>query len=124
MQKTMEFSQLFLPLNGNVSYLRSLGVLSRIVIPANAQHILGAVVEFREAIELAPVVVDGRLVHTTEGGLGLVGAVEEGLENLSALIEVSRASQVKPGRANFILKVCGQTRVQHRSIRCLTDMLA
>lgn len=107
MQKTLEFSYLFLPLKGNVTYLRSLGILSRIVIPANAQHILGAVVEFREAIELTTVIIDCRLVHATEGGLGLIGAVEEWLENLSALVEVSRASQMKPRRTNFILKVCG-----------------
>lgn len=90
-------------------YLGSPGVLGSVVIPAHAQHVLRAVVELREAVELTVAVVDGWLVDTTEGGLGLVGAVEERLENLSTLVKVSGASQVELlcRRTNLILEVCG-----------------
>lgn len=106
-----------------VTCLCSAGVLGSVVGAADAQHILCAVVELREAIELAPVVVDGRLVHPAEGGPGVIGAVQEGLQNLPTPVKVSGASQVEPRRTHFILKVCGQTRVQQRSLRRLTNML-
>lgn len=90
-------------------YLGCLGIFGSIIIPAHAQYILCAVVELREAIELTIVVVDGGLVHTTEGGVGLIGVVEEWLENLPTLLKVSCASQIEPlGRwTNLILQVCG-----------------
>lgn len=90
-------------------YLGCLGVFGSIIIPAHAQYILRAVVELREAIELAVVVVDGGLVHTAEGGMGLIGVVEEWLKNLPTLFKVSCASQIEPlGRwTNLILQVCG-----------------
>lgn len=104
MQETLAGSELFWPL---VTCLCSAGVLGSVVGATNAQHILCAVVELREAIEVTPVVVDGRLVHPTEGGLGVTGVVEEGLENLPTLVKVSGASHMKPRRTNFILKACG-----------------
>lgn len=106
-------------------HLGSPGILGGVVIPAHAQHILRAVVELREAVELTVVVVDGWLVDTVEGRLGLVGAVEERLENLSALVKVPRASQMEllRGRTNLILQVCGQTRIQEGGLCCLANML-
>lgn len=90
-----------------VTCLCSPGVLGGVVGATNAQHVLGAVVELREAIELTPVVVDGRLVHPAEGGQGVIGAVEEGLEDQPTPVKVSGASQMEPRRTDLILKVCG-----------------
>lgn len=88
-------------------YLGSSGIFGSVIIPAHAEHILRAVVELREAIELAIVVVNGRLVDTTERGLGVIGAIEERLENLPTLVKVSCASQMEPLRrwADLILQV-------------------
>lgn len=90
-------------------YLGSLGIFGSVIISAHAQHVLCAVVELREAVELTVAVVDGWLVDATEGGQGLVSAIEERLENLSALVEVSCASQIELlcRRTDFILQVCG-----------------
>ncbi len=90
-------------------YLGSPGILGSVIIPAHAQHVLRAVVELREAVELAVAVVNGWLVDTAEGGLGLVGAVEERLENLSTLVKVSCASQMELlcRWTDLILQVCG-----------------
>jgi len=95
-------------------YLGSVGILGSVVVPSHAQHILRAVVELREAVELTVGVVDGGLVDAAEGAQGLVGAVEERLQNLSALVKVSRASQMQLLRrwTDFIPQVCGKTRVQ------------
>ena len=89
-------------------YLGSLGIFGSVIISAHAQHVLRAVIELGEAVELTVAVVDGRLVDATEGGQGLVSAVEERLENLSALVEVPRASQIELlcRRTDFILQVC------------------
>lgn len=102
-----------LPLGGTVT-LGSVGILGSVVVPSHAQHILRAVVELREAVELTVGVVDGGLVDAAEGAQGLVGAVEERLQNLSALVKVSRASQMQLLRrwTDFIPQVCGKTRVQ------------
>lgn len=62
-------------------YLCCLGVFGGIIIPTHAQHILCTVVELREAIKLAVVVAYHWLIDAAEGGLGVVGAVEERLEN-------------------------------------------
>lgn len=90
-------------------YLSCLGIFRSVIIPAHAQHILRAVVELREAVELTVAVVNGRLVDTTEGGSGLIGAVEEWLENLATLVKVSCAPQIELLRrwTNLILQVCG-----------------
>lgn len=90
-------------------YLGSPGILWSVIIPAHAQHILRAVVELREAVELTVAVVNGRLVDATEGGLGLVGAVEERLQNLPTQVKVPGASQVELLRrwTDLILQVCG-----------------
>lgn len=59
----------------SATHLGSLGVLRSIIISTHAQHILHAVVELREAIELTVAVVNCRLVDAIEGGLGVIGAV-------------------------------------------------
>lgn len=109
----------------NRIYLGSSGIFGSIIIPAYPEHILRAVVELGEAVELTIDVVNGGLVDTTEGGLGLIGAVEEGLENLPTLVKVSCASQVETlcRRTNLILQVCGETRVQEGRLSGLTNML-
>lgn len=88
-------------------YRGSLGVFGSVIIPSNAQHVLRAVVELREAVELAVGVIDGRLVDSAEGSEGLVGAVEERLQDLSALGKGSGASQMQLLRrwTNFIQQV-------------------
>lgn len=90
-------------------YLCSLGIFGGVIIPAHAEHILRAVVELREAVELTVVVVNVGLVDTTERGLSLVGAVEERLENLPAQVKVSCASQMEPlcRWSDLILQVGG-----------------
>lgn len=90
-------------------YLCSLGIFGGVVIPAHAEHVLRAVVELREAVELTVAVVNVGLVDTTERGLSLVGAVEERLENLPAQVKVSCASQMEPLRrwSDLILQVGG-----------------
>lgn len=90
-------------------YLCSPDIFGSIIIPAHAEHILRTVVELREAIELTIAVVNGRLVDTIKGGLGVIGAVEKGLQNLPALVKVSCASQMEPlcGWTDLILQVCG-----------------
>ena len=107
------------------TYLSRLCIFWSIIIPAHAQHILRAVVEFREAIELTVAVVNGRLVDTTEGGVGLICVVEERLENLATPVKVSCASQMELlcRWTNLILQVCGQTRVQEGRLCCLTNLL-
>lgn len=90
-------------------YLGSPGIFGSVIVPAHAQHILRAVVELRKAVKLTVAVVNGWLVDTTQGGLGLIGAVEERLENLSTLVKVSCASQMELlcGWTNLILQVGG-----------------
>lgn len=90
-------------------YLGSLGIFGSVIVPSHAEHILRAVVELREAVELTIVVVNGRLVDATEGGLGVIGAVEERLDNQPTLVKVSCTSQMEPLRrwTNLILQVCG-----------------
>lgn len=62
-------------------HLGCLGVFGGTVVSTHAQHVLCTVVELREAIKLAVVVVDHWLIDATDGGLGVIGAVEERLEN-------------------------------------------
>ncbi|TNN74295.1 hypothetical protein EYF80_015538 [Liparis tanakae] len=83
------------------------------------------VVELGEAVELTVGVVDGRLVDAAEGRQGLVGAVEERLQDLSTLVKVSGASHMQLLRrwTDFILQVCGKTRVQEGRLRGLTHTL-
>lgn len=106
-------------------YLGCLGVFGGIIIPTHAQHVFCTVIELREAIKLAVVVGYCWLIDTAEGGLGVVGAVEERLKNESALVKVSRSSQVEPllGRSNLILQVRGETGVWERRLGCLANML-
>lgn len=106
-------------------YLCSADIFGSIIIPAHAEHILCAVVELREAIELTIAVVNGRLVDTIKGRLGHIGAVEKWLQNLPTLVKVSCASQMEPlrGWTDLILQVCGQARVQKGRLCRLTDML-
>lgn len=98
-----------MPFLGRCAHLSSLGVFGGVVVPAHAEHVLRAVVELREAVELAVAVVDAGLVDAAEGGLRVVGAVEERLEDLSALVKVPRASQVESlrGRPDLVLQVSG-----------------
>lgn len=106
-------------------YLGSRGIFGSIVIPTHTQNVFCAVIELREAIELAVAVVYCRLVHAVEGAMSVVGAVQEGLENLSALVKVSRASQIQLLRRcpNLIFQVSGKTRIRQRRLCCLTKML-
>lgn len=89
------------------AHLCGLGVFGGVVIAAHAQHVLRAVVELGEAVELAVAVVDAGLVDATQGRLSVVGAVEERLEDLSAQVKVPRAPQVEPLRwgSNLVLQV-------------------
>lgn len=66
------------------AHLCGLGVFGGVVIAAHAEHVLRAVVELGEAVELAVAVVDAGLVDAAQGGLSVVCAVEERLEDLSA----------------------------------------
>lgn len=94
---------------GRSAHLCCLGVFGGVIIPAHAEHVLRAVVELREAVELAVGVVNAGLVDATKRGLSDVGAVEERLEDLSALVKVPCSSQVKSlrGWSNLILQVSG-----------------
>lgn len=76
-------------------YLGSPGIFGSVIVPAHTQHVLCAVVELREAVELTVAVINVWLVDTIERGLGLIGTVEERLENLSTLVKVSCASQIE-----------------------------
>lgn len=98
-----------MPFLGRCAHLSGLGVFGGVVVPAHAEHVLRAVVELREAVELAVAVVDAGLVDAAEGSLRVVGAVEKRLEDLSALVKVPRASQVESlrGRPDLVLQVSG-----------------
>lgn len=87
------------------SHLCSSGVLCGIVVTTHAKHILSAIIELREAVELAVLEVDGWLVDAIEGGVGLVGAVQEWLQEQAARIEVSSSAYVDPlaHRTYFVL---------------------
>lgn len=76
------------------AYLCSIDIFGGVVISAHTQHILCAVVKLREAIELAVGEVDRGLVDAIQRGVGLVGAVEEGLKLQAALLEISTPTQV------------------------------
>lgn len=77
------------------AYFCGLGVLGGVVIATHAEHVLRAVVELGEAVELAVAVVDAGLVDAAQRRLSVVGAVEEWLEDLSAQVKVPCASQVE-----------------------------
>lgn len=87
------------------SHLCSTGVLCGVVVAPHAQHILGAVVELREAVELAVVEVDGWLVDAIEGGVRLIGAVQKRLQEQAARVKVSGSADVDPlaRRTHFVL---------------------
>lgn len=78
-----------------MSYLSSLGKCWPVVAATNAQHVLGAVEELREAIELAVVEVDWGLVNAIQGGLAGVGAGQQGAQHRPTSSPVSLSSDVK-----------------------------
>lgn len=75
--------------------LGSFSKFSSIVVSSHSQDILGAIVEFGEAIEFTVLEVDGGLVDSIQGSLCLVGFVHERLEGLSTQVEVSRSPKVQ-----------------------------
>lgn len=106
-------------------YLGGSGIFRSIIIPAHTQHVLHAVVELWKAIKLAVAVVNRWLVDAAQGRLGVIGSVEERLENPSALVEVSRPPKVEPlrRRSDLIQQVGGETRVQQGRLGCFANML-
>lgn len=106
-------------------HLSSVGIFGGVVVSSHAQHIFGTVVELREAVELAVGEVDGWLVDSVQRGVGVVGAVEERLEQQTAAIEVSSATQVHPLllRTHIILEVGWQAGVEDGRVCTLSLML-
>lgn len=95
-------------------YLSSIGIFGGVVVSSHAQHVFSTVVKLREAVELAVGEVDGRLVDSVKRCVGVIGAVEERLEQQTAALEVSCATQVHPLvlRTQLILQVSWQTGVE------------
>ncbi len=106
-------------------HLSSFGIFGGVVVSSDAQHIFSTVVELREAVELAVGEVDGRLVDSVQRCVGVVGAVEERLEQQTAAVEVSSASQVNSLvlRTHLILAVSWQTGVEDGRVCALSLML-
>lgn len=106
-------------------YLSSIGIFGGVVVSTHAQHIFSTVVELGEAVELAVGEVDGRLVDSVKRGVGVIGAVEERLEQQTAAVEVSSAAQVHPLvlGTHLILKVSWQAGVEDRRVCALSLML-
>lgn len=94
---------------GCSAHLGGLGVFGGIVITAHAEHVLRAVVELGEAVELAVAVVDAGLVDAAQRRASVVGAVKERLEDLSAQVKVPCASQVESLRwgSDLVLQISG-----------------
>lgn len=106
-------------------HLSSVGIFGGVVVSSHAQHIFSTVVELREAVELAVGEVDGWLVDSVQRGVGVVGAVEERLEQQTAAVEVSSASQVNSLvlRTHLVLEVSWQTGVKNGRVCALSLML-
>lgn len=96
------------------SHLCSFGELGGAVIAAHPQHILGAVIELGEAIELAALELQGGLEDAVQGALPLAGSVEQRPQQLPALLEVAGAAQVQrqPGLLQLLARLPWQARVR------------
>lgn len=106
-------------------HLSSVGIFGGVVVSSHAQYIFSTVIELREAVELAVGEVDGRLVDSIQWCVGVVGAVEEWLEQQMAAVEVSSASQVNSLvlRTHLILEVSWQTGFEDGRVCALSLML-
>lgn len=73
-------------------YLSSVRIFGGVVASSYTQHVFSTVVKLREAIELAVGEVNGRLIDSIERCVGVIGVVEEWLEQYATAFKVSRTT--------------------------------
>lgn len=78
-----------------IIYLSSLGKCWPMIAATNAQHILCTVKKLREAVELAVVEVNWRLIDAIEWGLAGVGASQQGAQHCPTRHPVSSSSDMQ-----------------------------
>lgn len=109
-----------------MSYLSSLGKCWPVVAATDAQHILCAVKKLREAIELAVVEVNWRLVNAIQRGLAGVGAGQQGAQHrpTSGPVPLSSDMQDLAVPLHHICQSHRQTGVQKWIVRTQACLLA
>lgn len=96
------------------------------VAATNAQHILCTVKKLGEAIELAVVEVNWRLVDAIQRGLAGVGASQQRAQHCHSGRPVSFAPDMQDLAVSLhhVCEAHGQARVQERIVRTQTCLLA
>lgn len=106
-------------------YLSSVRIFGGVVASSNTQHVFSTVVKLGEAIELAVGKFNGRLIDSIERCVGVIGVVEEWLEQHATTVKVSRTTQVNllVLWTHLILDVLRKAGVKDGGVRALTEML-
>lgn len=129
------WSKIRLPINSHwwhesslflINYLSSLGKCWPVVAATDAQHILRAVKELRETVELAVVEVNRWLVDAIQGGLAGVRASQQGAQHCPTSGPVSFSSDMQHLAVplHHIGESHGQARIQKWTVRTQTCLLA